>query len=192
MLPELHAGPRSGGILIPAYRRRKKVVFKTKYIRSIPAAVVRWLVFLGLWIVLSGADLKAIPVGFGAAALATWMSLRLLPPERYRLRLRLLAALPFRFVWESVVAGFDVARRALDPRLPLRPGFVAYHMRMQPSPGRNLFCTLSSLLPGTLPTGLDETGLLVVHCLDVEQPVLEQMAAEETMLIRILGEANSR
>jgi hypothetical protein len=76
MLPEMHASPRSGGILIPAYRRRKKVVFKAKYIRSIPAAVVRWLVFLGLWIVLSGADLMAIPVGFGAAALATWMSLR--------------------------------------------------------------------------------------------------------------------
>jgi len=31
--------------------------------------------------------------------------------------------------------------------------------------------------------------MLVVHCLDVEQPVIEQMAAEETMLIRILGEA---
>jgi len=89
-----------------------------------------------------------------------------------------------------VVAGFDVARRALDPRLPLRPGFVAYQMRTPPSPARNLFCTLSSLLPGTLPTGLDEAGMLVVHCLDVEQPVLEQMAVEETMLIRILGEAN--
>jgi multicomponent Na+:H+ antiporter subunit E len=165
-------------------------VFKAKHIRSIPAAVVRTLVFLGLWIVLSGADLKAIPVGFGAAALATWTSLRLLPPGRYHLRLRLLVALPFRFVWESVVAGFDVARRALDPRLPLRPGFVTYHMRMPPSLARNLFCTLSSLLPGTLPTGLDETGMLVVHCLDVEQPVTEQMAVEETMLIRILGEAN--
>jgi len=190
MLPELPAGPRSGGLLIPAYLRRKKVVFKAKHIRSIAAAVVRLLVFLGLWFVLSGADLKAIPVGFGAAALATWTSLRLLPPGRYRLRLRLLAALPFRFVWESVVAGFDVARRALDPRLPLRPGFVTYHMRMPPSLARNLFCTLSSLLPGTLPTGLDETGMLVVHCLDVDQPVIEQMAAEETMLIRLLGEAN--
>jgi len=48
MLPELPAGPRSGGILIPAYRRRKKVVFKAKHIRSMPAAVVRTLVFLGL------------------------------------------------------------------------------------------------------------------------------------------------
>jgi multicomponent Na+:H+ antiporter subunit E len=155
-----------------------------------PAAVVRSLVFLGLWIVLSGADLKAIPVGIGAAALATWMSLRLLPPGSYRLRFWLLAALPFRFVWQSVVAGFDVARRALDPRLPLRPGFVVYPMRIPPSPARNLFCTLSSLLPRTLPTGLDEARMLVVHCLDVEQPVIEQMTVEETGLIRILGEAN--
>ena len=189
-MPDLPAGPRSGRSLISAYCRRKKVVSKLKHIRSVPAAVARLVIFVGLWIVLSGADLKAVPVGIGAAALATWMSLRLLPLGPYRLRLWPLAALPFRFVWQSVVAGFDVARRALDPRLPLQPGFVAYPLRIRPSPARNLFCTLSSLLPGTLPTGLDETGMLVVHCLDVKQPVIEQMTVEETKLIRTLGEAN--
>jgi len=46
---------------------------------------------------------------------------------------------------------------------------------------------MASLLPGTLPTGLDETGAVVVHCLDTEQPVAAQMAAEEALLIRALG-----
>ena len=74
------------------------------------------------------------------------------------------------------------------PGLPLRPGFVTYPIHVPESRVWNLFCALSSLLPGTLPTGLDKSGSLVVHCLDVEQPVFDQMAVEEKNLIRALGE----
>jgi multicomponent Na+:H+ antiporter subunit E len=150
-------------------------------------AVVRWLVFLGTWFVLYGPDLTALPVGAGAAVAATWTSLRLLPAGSFHPRPGSLFVLALRFVWQSVVAGIDVARRALEPRLPLRPGFVTYSIRMRPSPARSTFLSVASLLPGTLPTGLDETGALVVHCLDTEQPVVAQMAAEETRLIRALG-----
>jgi multicomponent Na+:H+ antiporter subunit E len=153
-----------------------------------PPAAVRSLVFLGIWFVLCGPDLAALPVGLGAAAAVTWTSLRLLPPGSFHPRLGSLFVLAFRFVWQSVIASIDVARRALDPRLPLRPGFIAYPIRMRPSPARSTFLSIASLLPGTLPTGLDETGALVVHCLDTEQPVVTQMAAEETRLIHALGE----
>ena len=62
-----------------------------------------------------------------------------------------LARFVLRFLRQSVVAGIDVAWRALDPRLPLRPGFVVYQPRLPPGPARNAFCTMTSLLPGTLP-----------------------------------------
>ena len=150
-------------------------------------AVVRSLVFLGVWFVLYGPDLASLPVGVGAAVAATWTSLRLLPPGSFHPRLGSLFVLALRFVWQSVVAGIDVARRALEPRLPLRPGFLIYPIRMRPSPARSTFLSVASLLPGTLPTGLDETGALVVHCLDTEQPVVAQMAAEEIRLMRALG-----
>ncbi len=52
---------------------------------------------------------------------------------------------------------------------------------------RNAFYALSSLLPGTLPTGTDENGALLVHCLDVGQPIAANLAAEETLFIRALG-----
>jgi multicomponent Na+:H+ antiporter subunit E len=52
---------------------------------------------------------------------------------------------------------------------------------------RNVFCTITGLLPGTLPSGSDQDGNLVVHCLDVSQPVIEQLAAEEAMLRQVLG-----
>jgi VanZ family protein len=38
------------------------------------------------------------------------------------------------------------------------------------------FCTVSSLLPGTLPSGSDASGGLAIHCLDVTQPVARQLA----------------
>jgi Na+/H+ ion antiporter subunit len=78
-------------------------------------AVVRWLVFLGTWFVLYGPDLAALPVGVGAAVAATWTSLRLLPPGSFHPQLGSLFVLALRFVWQSVVAGIDVARRALEP-----------------------------------------------------------------------------
>jgi multicomponent Na+:H+ antiporter subunit E len=96
-----------------------------------------------------------------------------------------MASLALRFVRESVVAGADVARRALDPRLPLRPGFVAYSVCFPTGTARNAFAALTSLLPGTVPAG-EESEQLVYHCLDIDQPVVSQLAAEEAALSRAL------
>ena len=40
------------------------------------------------------------------------------------------------------------------------------------------------LMPGTLPTGADEQGTLLVHCLDTSQPVAANLKAEEQLFIR--------
>lgn len=141
--------------------------------------------FLALWQMLFGLNPADLPVGMLTAAAATWASLRLLPPGPWRLRPLALARLARRFLWQSIVAGADVARRALDPRLPLRPGFVAYPVYFPPGTARNAFATLTSLLPGTVPAG-DERGQLVYHCLDVDQPVLSQLAAEEAALLQAI------
>jgi multicomponent Na+:H+ antiporter subunit E len=44
-----------------------------------------------------------------------------------------------------------------------------------------------SLLPGTLPCGTAEGNGLAIHCLDVAQPVAEQLAAEEALCVQALG-----
>jgi multicomponent Na+:H+ antiporter subunit E len=148
-------------------------------------ALVRGTGFLALWVVLIGLDPVDLVVGVFAAATATWTSLRLLPPGAHRLRLSALPALALRFVWQSVVGGVDVARRAFAPRLSLHPGFVVYATRYPRGAARNAFASLTSLLPGTVPARDDEQGLLY-HCLDVEQPVTEQLAAEEQAVSRAL------
>jgi len=154
--------------------------------RRAPAAAMRWCSFLALWVVLIGGAAGNLVVGVVTAAVATWVSLRLLPPGSIPLRPMALPGLALRFAWTSVVAGWDIARRALDPRLPVRPGFVVYPVGFARGPVRNLFTTLTSLLPGSVPAGEDGDALLY-HCLDVEQPVAAQLAAEEAVLSRALA-----
>jgi len=151
-----------------------------------PGTVPRAAGFLGLWLVLSGAALGDLPIGAVAVVAAPWTSLRLLPPGPWHPRPAALARLALRFLRQSVIAGVDVAWRALDPRLPVRPGFVVYPVRLAPGPARNAFSALASLVPGTVPAGAAEGGALLVHGLDVGQPVAAQLATEEALLVRAL------
>jgi multicomponent Na+:H+ antiporter subunit E len=151
------------------------------------SAATRGAGLLGFWVVLAGTGAADLAVGVAAAAAATGVSLWLLPPRGARPSPVALAAAVLRTLRQSVVAGFDVALRALDPRLPLQPGFVVYSARLPPGPARNAFCVLVSLAPGTLPAGVDADGALIVHCLDCGQPVAAQLAMEDQRLCRALG-----
>ena len=147
----------------------------------LPAAIARGAGFLAFWVILIGFGPVDLLVGLITAAAAAWTSLRLLPPQPGRVRLTALLSLIPHFLWKSVVASVDVARRALDPRLPLRPGFIAYRVGFAPGPACNVFAAITSLMPGTVPCA-DEDGALVYHCLDVGQPVVEELAEEERRL----------
>jgi multicomponent Na+:H+ antiporter subunit E len=151
------------------------------------AVAARAALFLLFWLMISGWAPADLPVGLAAVAGATWVSFRLLPPKRSRLRLAWLATLAASFLRQSVVSGTDVAWRALNPSLRLRPGFVACPLRLPEGAERSAFCALSSLMPGTLPTGANDEGELLVHCLDVGQPVAANLAAEERLFIRAIG-----
>jgi multicomponent Na+:H+ antiporter subunit E len=160
--------------------------FQTAH-RAPRSTLARATFFFGFWLILSGIKPADVLVGALSASVATWASLRLLPPGRWRLDAGALATLVLSFLRQSVVAGIDVAWRAFDPRMPVQPGFLVYRSHLAPGPTRDAFCTIASLLPGTLPCGHDESGGLVVHCLDVRQPVVDQLAADEALLAQALG-----
>lgn len=141
-------------------------------------ALARFIGFFALWVVLIGLDPVDLAVGAGTAAAATWTSLRLLPPASGRVRFAVLLALLPRFLWQSVVAGVDVARRALAPRMPLATGFVTYRTGLPRGPARTSFASITSLLPGTVPVADDNAGI-TYHCLDTAQPVADELATEE-------------
>jgi multicomponent Na+:H+ antiporter subunit E len=152
---------------------------------ALSAGLWRGVAFFLLWIVLMQSGKPAdLAVGFAASVAATGVSLRLMPPTAGCLHFgRLLALLPH-FLQESVLAGIDVARRALHPGLPLRPGFVTCPLAFPPGFARNTFATITSLLPGSVSADEAE-GVLVYHCLDTDVPVVQQLWREE----RLLGKA---
>ena len=156
---------------------------------TLGSAIYRAVGFFGFWLVLTDADSADLAAGSVAAVAATWASLRLMPAQQWNVRPIKLAEFVLHFLRQSIAAGTDVAWRALDPRLPLRPGFVIYQARLPPGTKRDAFCAIMSLMPGTLPCGSAEDNGLLIHCLDVTQPVVEQLAAEESLCMQTLGGA---
>lgn len=140
---------------------------------------VRAVLYFVVWIVIDQSAKPAnLVVGLIASAAAAWASLKLLPPQRGRVRIGVLLLLLPRFLWQSLVAGFDVARRAFAPRLDLQPGFVDYRTGLPPGPARNAFELIASLMPGSVSSD-ERAEHIEFHVLDLSQPVAGQLAAEE-------------
>ncbi|KFC70078.1 hypothetical protein FG93_03093 [Bosea sp. LC85] len=148
--------------------------------RQIPllAILTRGLGFLALWLILIGPALKDLPIGLVAAAAATWTSTALWP-DSGKLSASGLVRFLIRFVPQSAVAGVDVARRAFAPQPALSPGFVTYRTSLPAGMARSASCAVMSLQPGKLPVAADADGTLHIHCLDLREPVAEQIAADE-------------
>lgn len=103
--------------------------------------------------------------GAPAVALATYASLRLLPPAPRSLRLIALLRLLGTVLRLALRGSVDVARRAIAPRPRLASAFLRYPLRVSHAPARVLLAELVSLTPGTLALALEHDELLL-HVLD--------------------------
>lgn len=146
---------------------------------------VRTVAFFVLWLVIHGAGAAGLLVGALTAIVAAWLSLRLLPPVAGHLSVAELFRIILRFPRQSLVAGLDVALRALNPRLPLAPGIVPCPTTLPDGPGRDAFHAYMSLQPGTLPVAMRSESELLVHALDTGQPVAAAFAVEEAAVRRL-------
>jgi multicomponent Na+:H+ antiporter subunit E len=140
-----------------------------------------------VWIILTGGSLKDLPVGLVAVAVAAFVSVRIRPASTVTLRFVPTLTYVGIFLRQSVLAGFDVARRAFDTKLPLKTGFVDFVPALPAGMERTLFADLSSMAPGTLPVEERPDGTLLVHCLDTDMDVAAQLAADEDRLAAALG-----
>lgn len=144
-----------------------------------------WLIlFVALWLLLAGN--AGWYLGLPSAIAATVVALRL---QLAPLPIRPLALPQFvgRFLLAAIIGGWDVARRALHPRLPIAPEWVDYPVRSNHRQVRLLLSSLVGLLPGTLATGI-QGDRLRLHVLDAGSDWQRQVAALERSLCRLFGD----
>ena len=159
--------------------------------RGMSSGLGRGFGYLVLWVVLMGAAPGNLAVGSrrrGAGELGE-------PPAVAARR----AAHPLGAAARGEAcasSGCRCAPASTSPAAPsIRPcrsslGFIRYRVGFPPGPARNVFTALTSLLPGTVPVG-EQDGAIVYHCLDVDQPVADELAAEEADLRPVLGESRA-
>lgn len=146
----------------------------------------RLVLLFGLWLVLTANESSAWPVGILASAIATIISLRLLPPQAQTVRLGIAFRLLPGFVWDSFLGGLDVASRAVHPRLPVHPAWIIHRSRLPSGVPRLALGNVLSLMPGTLAAGSYGDSLLI-HCLDRKQPIKDHVDREEARIARSIG-----
>ena len=140
--------------------------------------------WLGLWFLLSRGEGWAF--GVPVAAATTFATVRLQLNWR-PLRLGALAAVFGFFLRELFSGGWDVARRAIHPRMPIAPGWETFAMTSRNPRVRMLLSAMIGLLPGTLSS--EYHGFtLHIHALDQQQNWQETVTRLESLLSDLLGE----
>jgi len=167
--------------------------------------VPRWLPIAGvlavLWLFVRGVELTPTRLlAEWLTGLAVGVPVAFVLRRFYRPRLNLIrsfrvipTALHYTllFLRELLVANLDVARRVLDPRMPIQPAVIEFPLRVQSDAGITTIANSITLTPGTLSLDYDEThDTLYVHALaaDDAQSVVAPIRSWESPALIILDE----
>lgn len=156
-----------------------------------PAALAPRLGLLaGLWVALVEGHAGGLLAGLVALPLALWASFALEAPGGARVHLPGLLRLLPPFLWQALSGSLDVARRALQPRMRLAPGWLEARSWLPEESARLLLASLMSLVPGTLAVEV-EGPVLTLHVLDArpeaKAAMLEQLRELEGRVARVFG-----
>lgn len=151
-----------------------------------------WRLFLagGFWWALTGGDSGSWIIGAPAILAAVYVSFCLSTPGNHRLWLPALPGFLLYFLFTSLIAGLDIARRTLSPRLPLISIMVPFETSLQGLP-RWLLMSSLSLMPGTLSVRSGSDGLLV-HSLDSADTTRKSLRQLEGHIARLLPVQESK
>jgi len=142
-----------------------------------------WIVVIlyALWILYtSSVALSELFTGLVVAIVLAVIVYRIVPFESFpnhfaRRFFRFWVYLPV-LLYRMLLANVDVAKRVLNPKLPLNPGFVKVRTALQGKVSRLVLSNSITLTPGTLTLDVDEKeGTLLVHAIDVEDGQREKL-----------------
>ncbi len=140
-----------------------------------------WMFCFVLWLLLSGYFDVPLLLSFGVlscalAVLVAWRVEVIAPEERsprLRLNVHALGYWPW-LLWQVVLANLDVAKRIVDPELPISPTLITLKPTQRGDLGRFVYANSITLTPGTVTTALS-VDTLEVHALtrDAADSLLE-------------------
>ena len=139
-----------------------------------------------VWWMLAEGALEAPYLAAAIVCAAAGVSLALQPPARLRWRASRLPSLVLYMLRLSLLGGWDVARRAFTPALPVQPGLSSHTLVLPAGLPAVLYTWLVSLTPGTASVALEDSTL-VVHALDTSMDVEEKLRALETHVAALFG-----
>ncbi|MGM0631872.1 MAG: Na+/H+ antiporter subunit E [Pseudomonadota bacterium] len=148
-----------------------------------PRALAWLLVTTAFWALLSGNSgwYVGLPVILVATATATMLDTR-----PWSLRPQYIPAFALFFFYNSLLGGWDVARRALRPGMPMDPAWRHYTLHTEDPGVRLALSAIVGLLPGTLASHI-EGDTLHIHLLDCNSRWSDTVGALESHLIRVSG-----
>lgn len=140
-----------------------------------------FIVFLVLWLVLTGFNLEELVVGAGVSLI---LSLLVGQVIGYDLKVKDLLTLvkyvvlymPL-FIFKLIQANLQMAKIVLDPKLPIKPGFVTIKTGLKRDISKLSLANSITLTPGTLSVDLAEDTLLI-HWVQVNGDNEEAMKEE--------------
>lgn len=149
-------------------------------------------VLFGTWLLWSG-HYTPLLVGFGVAscALVTLIARRMeiVDEEGFPLHLapRILRYLPW-LALEVVKSNLDLARRVLDPRLPIGPEIIELPASQATDLGRVTYANSITLTPSTVTIEAGGSGLLV-HAISPESAADLKRGEMDRRVVRMEGTA---
>lgn len=130
-----------------------------------------------IWILLAGSDIQEIIAGAIISFILTiiffskasiFSEFNLTPKAIYYVLIYI-----FIFSWELIKSNLDVARRVLDPKLPINPGIVKVKTKLSSKLGRIMLANSITLTPGTLTVETDGEDYYI-HWIDVTSDDIEE------------------
>ena len=169
-----------------SYGRRWSRIAPVKYTVSLA------LVLYGVWLLWSG-HYGLLLLTFGAVSCAGVVALTrrmgILDEESVpiELVLRFLRYGPW-LLWEIVRANVDVARRILDPRLPIQPRVIRVRASQRHDLSRTIYANSITLTPGTVSVDI-EGDEITVHALSRDAAESLERGEMDRRVSRIEGPA---
>jgi multicomponent Na+:H+ antiporter subunit E len=124
------------------------------------------------WAAVSGSfTFLSLLFGFLLGAIALSFIRAEIGSLNYFVRIRRIASLTILFLYELVLSSVKVAMTVLSPRLDVKPGIVAYPLKVDRDFEITLLANLVTLTPGTMSVDISEDRrLLYIHALDASDP----------------------